>query len=82
MAAATYHCNIINPFKYYESEHKRYKNNYQTTNNSQNYLDLQSGRYPVLLGVLFTNKLTNINEKMINYWRHNFFYLVHILPLF
>ena len=45
-------------------------------------LDLQSGRYPVLLGVLFTNKLTNINEKMINYWRHNFFYLVHILPLF
>lgn len=27
MAAATYHCDIINPFKYYASEHKRYKNN-------------------------------------------------------
>ena len=41
--------------------------------NSQNYLDLQSGRYPVLLGVLFTNKLTTINEKVINYWRHTNF---------
>jgi len=36
------------------------------TNNLQNYLDLQSGQYPVLLGVLFTNKLTTINENVIN----------------